>query len=38
MSSPILQLFDCIQNGDFLAAGLMIIMFALLIFVSLPFH
>lgn len=38
MSSPIFQLFECIKSGDFLAAGLMIIMFALLIFVSLPFH
>lgn len=38
MSSPILQLFRCIKDGDFIAAVLMIVMFALLIFVSLPFH
>ncbi len=38
MSSPIFQLFGCIKSGDFLVAGLMIVMFALLVFVSLPFH
>ena len=38
MSSPIIQLFRCIKDGDFWTALLMIVMFALLIFVSLPFH
>ena len=38
MASPIIQLFNCIKDGDFLTALLMIVMFALLIFVSLPFH